>query len=89
MCIWINLILLFVVAILTFQFSHSHNCFYVKNTAVMLIYTESKSNKETNVTSYPAGICLLKVSDRSSKTWCEICSKLTIKTPERRHCLYC
>ena len=30
------------------------------------------------------GIYLLKVNSRNTRTWCEICSKLTIKTPERR-----
>ena len=32
----------------------------------------------------PAGIYLLKVNIRNTRTRCEICSKLTIKTPERR-----
>ena len=32
----------------------------------------------------PAGIYLLKVNIRNTRTSCEICSKLTIKTPERR-----
>ena len=32
----------------------------------------------------PAGIYLLKVNNRNTRTRCEICSKLTIKTPERR-----
>ena len=32
-----------------------------------------------------AGICLLKVNIRNTRTRCEICSKLTIKTPEGRH----
>ena len=32
----------------------------------------------------PAGIYLLKVNNRNSRTRCEICWKLTIKTPERR-----
>ena len=31
------------------------------------------------------GIYLLKVNNRNTRTRCEICSKLTIKTPERRH----
>ena len=35
--------------------------------------------------SIPAGIYLLKVNNRNTRTRCEICSKLTIKTPERRH----
>ena len=36
----------------------------------------------------PAGIYLLKVNNRNTKTRCEICLKLLIKTPERRqwHC---
>ena len=34
---------------------------------------------------YPVGIYLLKVSNRNTRTRCEICSKLTIKTLERRH----
>ena len=33
----------------------------------------------------PVGIYLLKVNNRDTKTRCEICSKLTIKAPERRH----
>ena len=31
------------------------------------------------------GIYLLKVNNRNTSTRCEICSKLTIKTTERRH----
>ena len=33
----------------------------------------------------PAGNYMFKVNDRNTKTRCEICSKLTIKIPERRH----
>ena len=33
----------------------------------------------------PAGIYLLKVNNRNTRTRCEICSTLTIKIPERRH----
>ena len=32
----------------------------------------------------PAGIYLLKVNYRNTRLSCEICSKLTIKMPERR-----
>ena len=41
-----------------------------------------------NSGSYQAGICLLKVNYRNTRTRCEICSKLAIKTPKRRywHC---
>ena len=35
-------------------------------------------------TLFPAGIYLLKVNNRNTRTRHEICSKLTIKTPERR-----
>ena len=35
--------------------------------------------------SFPDGIYLLKVNNRNTRTRCEICSKLRIKTPERRH----
>ena len=38
-----------------------------------------------NSSPYPAGIYLLKVNNRNTRTRCEICSKLAINTPERRH----
>ena len=34
----------------------------------------------------PAGIYLLKINNRNTRTRCEICSKLTIKTSERCFC---
>ena len=43
----------------------------------------------TKLGTLAAGIYLLKVNNRNTRTRCEICSKLTIKTPERRHWLYC
>ena len=36
------------------------------------------------LSDYTAGIYLLKVNNRNTKKRREICSKLTIKTPERR-----
>ena len=33
----------------------------------------------------PAGIYMFKVNNRNTRTRCEICSKLTIKTPEPGH----
>ena len=33
---------------------------------------------------FSAGIYLFKYNNRNTRTRCEICSKLTIKTPERR-----
>ena len=38
--------------------------------------------------SFPVGIYLLKFNNRNTKKRCEICLKLTIKTPERRHTSY-
>ena len=35
---------------------------------------------------YPANIYLFKVNNRNSRKRREICSKLSITTPERRHC---
>ena len=32
---------------------------------------------------FPAGNCMFKVNNRNTRTRCEICSKLTIKTPRR------
>ena len=34
---------------------------------------------------YPVNIHLFKVNNINTRKRCEICSKLTIKTPERRH----
>ena len=34
------------------------------------------------MTLYPANIYLLKVNNRNTRTRREICSKLTVKTPE-------
>ena len=33
----------------------------------------------------PAGNYMFKVNNKNTRTMCEICSKLTIKIPERRH----
>ena len=51
---------------------------------LLSLYT-STSSFLTNFSSYPAGIYLPKVNNINTRTRCEICSKLTIKTPERRH----
>ena len=40
-------------------------------------------SKELN--EYPASIYLFKFNIKNTRTMCEIWSKLTIKTPERRH----
>ena len=46
------------------------------------IITFQKLTLEVN----PAGIYLLKDNNGNTRTWCDICSKLTIKKPERRDC---
>ena len=45
---------------------------------------DSMSDKMISSVSNPAGIYLFKVNNRNTRTRCEICSKLTIKIPERR-----
>ena len=42
-------------------------------------------SKHNQMIFIPAGMYLLKVNNRNTRTRCEICSKLTINTPERRH----
>ena len=34
---------------------------------------------------YQVDIYLLQVNSKDTKTMCEVCPKLTIKTPKRRH----
>ena len=38
-----------------------------------------------NILTYPVGNYMFKVKNRNTRTRYEICSKLTIKTPERRY----
>ena len=46
-----------------------------------LIKKKNKNDSNMN----PSDIYLLKVNNRNTRPRCEICSKLTIKTRERRH----
>ena len=65
-----------------------HTCFsgsrIFYQTQLVEIYLYERSL--TSIIEIPAGIYLLKVNYRKTRTRCEICSKLTIKLPERRHC---
>ena len=45
--------------------------------------TFNKVLVEENVTN-PTSIYLFKINNRNNRKMCEICSKLIIKTPERR-----
>ena len=58
-----------------------------QNTILITILKQNKNTRYKYFLIYiiPAGICLLKVHNKDTKTRCEICSKLTIKTPEWRH----
>ena len=51
------------------------NCFAKEEFNISFFYASPKL----------AGIYLFKVNNRNTRTRCEICSKLTINTPERRH----
>ena len=35
--------------------------------------------------NFPSAIYLLKVNNKNTRTRCEICSELTVNTPERHH----
>ena len=41
--------------------------------------------KTTGKTNNPVSNCLLIVTNRNTRKWCDICSNLAIKTAERRH----
>ena len=60
--------------------------YYIKNVRHQIVW---KGPKFTVIghfkLSSPVGIYLLKVYKRNTRARCEIYSKLTIKTPERRH----
>ena len=48
------------------------------------LYEKSSKNDTHKIKSRnPAGNYMLKVNERSTRTRCEIFSKLTVKTPER------
>ena len=49
-----------------------------------LTLTSPFREKHKVLTEFPAGIYLLNVNNRKIRKRCEICSKLTIKTPEPR-----
>ena len=38
-----------------------------------------KKKLDVNLRAIPVRIYMLKVNNRNTRTWCEICSKLTIK----------
>ena len=50
-----------------------------------LIFQQRFTSPTVKLQQNPANIYLLKVSNRETGKRCEICSKLTMKTPERCH----
>ena len=50
-------------------------------------YMQHPSHSDMHLRSFPDNIYLFKVNNRSTRKRCEICSKLTIKAPERRQWL--
>ena len=48
------------------------------------LFPNFKQRQQTATIYFPDGIYLLKVNNRNTRTRCEICSKLRIKTPERQ-----
>ena len=82
----------------------SKNCDFIRETLEEVgksffkwfsnIFLKANADKcHVILSTVPAGIYLLKVNNRNTRARCEICSKLTIKAPERRQalfwCLYC
>ena len=55
------------------------------NFTIQLEVSNQYAKKLLKVNGNPASIYLLKVNNRKTRTKCEICSKLTIKTPEQFH----
>ena len=43
---------------------------------------------QNNIFKYPVSNYMFKVNNRNTRSSCEICSKLTIKTPGPRHWLF-
>ena len=77
-----------------FKYSSFSRGYHVyKNVCILIIGDDSltceqeehNENDKNAVAIVPAGNYMFKVNNRNARTRCEICSKLTIKTPERRH----
>ena len=76
------------------SFSHLFICFVYFSLCFSLIINPDHPVKRISLNASsdqkfveapnPAGIYLLKVNNINTRTRCEICSKLTIKTPEQR-----
>ena len=65
------------------SFSISHSILYLKPLDNIQMIVTCVFNRKAKVT-FPANIYLFEVNSRNTRKRCEECSKLTIKTPERR-----
>ena len=73
-------------SLILYQYSPWLQCFpFCSNCSILLesIDWEERSYEMTQAWSNPTGIYVLKVNNRNIKTRSEICSKVTIKKPER------
>ena len=65
---------------------HSHKCHLSHCLSIIHISNIQNNSCEMNIKPFPlnsAGNCMFKVNNRNTRTRYEICSNLTIKTPER------
>ena len=63
-----------------------NQCFFSSVMSIFKIFTRTvyAVNLATKSHGVPASIYWFKVNNENTRTMCQICSKLTIKTPERR-----
>ena len=64
-----------------------YKCFYYYRTKYRQNDLSRKSTMLTVLNSFSTCNYMSTVNNRKTRTKCEICSKLTIKTTERHHCL--
>ena len=58
---------------------------HLVKTYTQFVFLQSFCKSITLINNYPPNIYLFKVNNRNSSKRSEICSKLTMKTPERHH----
>ena len=82
----------FLCNVLFFELSILWLLIYLNMIYLNMVYLKwciSKKKNETFLWSIPVNIYLFKVNNRNIRKKCEIFSKLTTKTPERRHWRRC
>ena len=77
---------------LSLSFANKMDCFLIK--CFYHYFTKYRQNDQSRkstmlavLNSFSTCNYMSTVTNRKTRTTCEICSKLTIKTPERHHCL--